>query len=156
MYAITLILETAFRWSVEEKRIFRRDFYEAIYHDVFLQKLSLVDCPLHEKDCIADVIEHYMEVRFCCLAQREQELQTEKLANGSRNKRKQTKLMTTKPQKTVNLTRFAKKTENSGFFIRAHVKVVISFEAPPLGGATYAELCFRGPMARCRTSFLLR
>jgi hypothetical protein len=51
--------------------------YEAICHDVLLNKLPGIGCVLHRNDCIAIVIDDYLSIRFTCIAKQEKLLRAE-------------------------------------------------------------------------------
>lgn len=87
-------LETAFLHTVSDNTIFNRDSYEAICHDVLLDKLPDIGCVLHRNDCIADVIEDYLSIRLTCIARQEKLLRSEKISLESQTKRKQAKVIT--------------------------------------------------------------
>ena len=86
-------METAFLRTVSDHTIFNRDSYEAICHDVLLDKLPDIGCILHRTNCIVDVIEDYLLIRFTCLERQEKLLRTEKVSLESQTKRKQAKVI---------------------------------------------------------------
>jgi hypothetical protein len=92
LYDLAMQLETAFYAQYLTTQSWT--WTEAICHDVLLNKLPDIGCVLHRNDCIANVIEDYLSIRFTCIAKQGKLLRTTKISLESQTKRKQAKFLT--------------------------------------------------------------